>query len=265
MFSSYFFSPAICSSGCSKDHGFCEEPGDCKCRLGWEGPACDQCSRHPNCLHGTCSQPGQCNCKEGWGGLFCDQDLNFCTNHKPCRNGATCTNTGQGSYTCSCPKDFTGDRCETKINDCDSNPCMNGGSCNVSYEQPLFQTAQLFTRCFVEWRPSFSVELTEVFLLSFFSPQDLKNGYSCSCPQGFYGKNCEEGAMKCADRPCFNGGTCAEKDGGYVCACPTGYTGSNCERKMDQCSTDPCANGTPKTDFSSPLTHFIAEEKRCFE
>ncbi|MEQ2189113.1 hypothetical protein GOODEAATRI_021871, partial [Goodea atripinnis] len=75
---------------------------------------------------------------------------------------------------------------------------------------------------------------------------DLLNGFSCACPQGFYGKNCEISAMRCADGPCFNGGTCVEADtGGYSCRCPTGFMGSNCEKRMDRCtSSSPCANGT---------------------
>lgn len=58
-------------------------------------------------------------------------DLNYCTHHKPCKNGATCTNTGQGSYTCSCRPGYTGSSCEIEINECDANPCKNGGSCTV--------------------------------------------------------------------------------------------------------------------------------------
>lgn len=125
-------SKAICSSGCNEKHGYCEAPGECKCRLGWQGPLCDECVRYPGCLHGTCGQPWQCDCKEGWGGLFCNQDLNYCTNHKPCMNDAPCTNTGQGSYTCTCRPGFSGNNCEIETNECDSNPCKNGGSCNVS-------------------------------------------------------------------------------------------------------------------------------------
>lgn len=59
-------------------------------------------------------------------------DLNYCTNHKPCKNDASCTNTGQGSYTCTCRPGFTSKNCEIETNECDSNPCKNGGSCKVS-------------------------------------------------------------------------------------------------------------------------------------
>ncbi|TWW53573.1 Delta-like protein 4, partial [Takifugu flavidus] len=55
--------------------------------------------------------------------------LNYCTNRRPCQNNASCTNTGQGSYTCACRPGFTGQNCEVETNECDSNPCKNGGSC----------------------------------------------------------------------------------------------------------------------------------------
>lgn len=60
-------------------------------------------------------------------------DLNFCTHHKPCVNGATCMNTGQGSYTCTCRPGFTGVNCELEVRECDSSPCKNGGLCSVSH------------------------------------------------------------------------------------------------------------------------------------
>ena len=102
------------------------------CKLGWQGKLCDQCIRYPGCLHGSCQQPWQCYCNEGWGGLFCNQDLNYCTNHKPCKNGGTCFNTGQGSYTCTCPAEYTGTDCELVKDDCTVIPCLNGGTCSVS-------------------------------------------------------------------------------------------------------------------------------------
>ncbi|EMP27063.1 Delta-like protein C [Chelonia mydas] len=84
------------------------------------------------------------------------------------------------------------------------------------------------------------------------SRQDLENDYKCTCPQGFYGKNCEISAMTCADGPCFNGGTCAEKPtGGYTCHCPLGYHGSNCEKKIDRCTNNPCLNSKSHAAFFS--------------
>lgn len=75
----------------------------------------------------------------------------------------------------------------------------------------------------------------------------MENTYSCACPPGYYGKNCELSAMTCADGPCFNGGRCADNpDGGYFCQCPTGYAGFNCEKKIDHCTSGPCSNGTIK-------------------
>lgn len=67
-------------------------------------------------------------------------DLNYCTHHKPCRNGATCTNTGQGSYTCSCRPGYTGANCEAETDECSAGPCRNGGSCVVSPGVGLAQT-----------------------------------------------------------------------------------------------------------------------------
>jgi len=47
----------------------------------------------------------------------------------PCENNGTCTD-GENSFTCDCVDGFTGDTCETDIDECLSFPCLNGGTCS---------------------------------------------------------------------------------------------------------------------------------------
>uniref|UniRef100_A0A7N5ZZW1 Delta-like protein n=1 Tax=Anabas testudineus TaxID=64144 RepID=A0A7N5ZZW1_ANATE len=273
----------ICLPGCDEEHGFCDKPGECKCRVGFSGRYCDDCIRYPGCLHGTCQQPWQCNCQEGWGGLFCNQDLNYCTHHKPCLNGATCTNTGQGSYTCSCLPGFTGASCEIQVDKCSGNPCRNGGSCtdndsgykctcppgfygnncelsaNTCADGPCFNGGRCvdnpeggyFCQCPVGYA-GFNCEkkidhCSSNPCLNGAECVDLVNSYLCQCPEGFSGPNCEDSSSSisgyCPSFPCQNGGTCQEGVNGYTCTCPPGYTGKNCSSPISRCSHNPCHNG----------------------
>ncbi|XP_068597166.1 delta-like protein D [Brachionichthys hirsutus] len=271
----------ICLPGCDEDHGFCDRPGECKCRVGFSGRYCDDCIRYPGCLHGTCQQPWQCNCQEGWGGLFCNQDLNYCTHHRPCQNGATCTNTGQGSYTCSCLPGYTGASCEIQVSECSGSPCRNGGSCtdndngyacscppgfygnncalsaNSCADGPCFNghcadnpEGGYFCQCPMGYA-GFNCEKKIDHCSS--DPcrngaecVDLVNSYLCQCPEGFSGPVCEDSssiAGYCLSFPCQNGGTCLEGVNGYTCNCPPGYTGENCSSPVSRCHHSPCHNG----------------------
>ncbi|XP_048877479.1 protein crumbs homolog 2-like [Brienomyrus brachyistius] len=109
----------------------------------------------------------ECRCPPGYGGKICEKDLDDCEGHV-CKNGGTCLDRAN-SYTCICPPDFrgplcewsyppvqcdtdvicvhgecndglwganctcspgyTGERCKTEIDECQSNPCQHGGSC----------------------------------------------------------------------------------------------------------------------------------------
>ena len=46
----------------------------------------------------------------------------------PCENGGNCTDEIDG-YSCTCVQGYTSDDCSVNINDCDPNPCENGGNC----------------------------------------------------------------------------------------------------------------------------------------
>ncbi|XP_066137306.1 delta and Notch-like epidermal growth factor-related receptor [Saccopteryx bilineata] len=58
--------------------------------------------------------------------------------------------------------------------------------------------------------------------------------YTCTCPAGVSGANCQLVADPCASNPCHHG-NCSSSSGnsnsdGYLCVCTEGYEGPNCEQ-----------------------------------
>ncbi|XP_039191823.1 slit homolog 2 protein isoform X5 [Crotalus tigris] len=98
-----------------------------------------------------------------------------------------------------------------KCSPCLSNPCKNEGTCN----------------------------------------NDPVDFYSCSCPYGFKGRDCEVLIHACISNPCKEGGTCHlkedEKDG-FWCACADGFEGANCEVNIDDCEDNDCENNATCVD-----------------
>ncbi|KAM4605289.1 neurocan core protein-like [Polymixia lowei] len=60
-------------------------------------------------------------------------------------------------------------------------------------------------------------------------------GYSCYCPQGYAGENCEIDVDDCQSDPCENGGTCVDKIDSFICLCLPSYGGDACEKDIEGC------------------------------
>ena len=68
-----------------------------------------------------------CECVPGYTDPNCTTNINEC-DPDPCENGGTCTDL-VNAYSCECVSGYTETNCTTNINECDPDPCENGGTC----------------------------------------------------------------------------------------------------------------------------------------
>ena len=138
------------------------------------------CVSDIDCNGGTCNTDGGCDCATGYSGDSCETNIDECA-PVPCKNGGTCHD-GVNSFTCTCAAGYSGDTCETNIDDCSPNPCKNDAGCT-----------------------------------------DKVNDYECSCTAGWEGKNCNEDKDYCEPDICGVHGVCTETPTSYVCDCEKGF------------------------------------------
>ncbi|XP_042676821.1 delta and Notch-like epidermal growth factor-related receptor [Centrocercus urophasianus] len=180
----------------------------CSCLPGYTGELCqseiDHCIQQPCQNGGTCSSNIHgftCQCPEGFLGISCEEKVDPCASN-PCQNNGTCY-ADRLVYSCSCSSGFTGPTCAQLIDFCALNPCAHGicRSVGTSYKclcsPGLYQTKLVF--CFF---------------------------FFCLLIQG---EECEIDINDCDSNPCHHAGTCIDQPGGYTCHCPHGWVGANCE------------------------------------
>ncbi|XP_056132458.1 LOW QUALITY PROTEIN: sushi, nidogen and EGF-like domain-containing protein 1 [Lampris incognitus] len=140
-----------------------------------------------------------CGIQGAWSQPPVCEEVNECFS-QPCLNGGTCRDR-VASYLCECNDGFTGNRCQTDIDECQSEPCKHGGTC-----------------------------------------EDQPGSYLCHCQQGFKGQNCELEQDGCDSNPCLNGGVCRGYRWNYLCVCKEGFFGDQCQMLENPCVLQPCGN-----------------------
>jgi Notch-like protein len=82
-----------------------------------------------------------CSCSVFYTGALCESNIDECERN-PCQNDGTCKelliprfnssfNASEWrGYHCTCPSGYTGSNCESIVDQCMSNPCLNGGICS---------------------------------------------------------------------------------------------------------------------------------------
>lgn len=160
----------------------------------------------------------------------CVQD---CSNTSPCLNGGTCVYAAStGVSTCSCTTHFNGTKCQNNYNECTTNTCPTGLTCIAGNGT---------TEC-VSLNSCDSSPCSNGGTCN-----NTYNSYTCTCPTGVSGDNCQTDMSHCISSPCANAGTCTPLNTTslFSCACATGYYGSRCLSEVNFCVsfTGTCKNG----------------------
>ena len=76
---------------------------------------------------------------------------------------------------------------------------------------------------------------------------DQPQGYTCECPPGFSGLQCQDEVTDCVEGACPDRAMCKDLPGpdNFECLCRDGFKGENCDITTDPCSENgnPCGNG----------------------
>uniref|UniRef100_A0A667WXM6 Platelet endothelial aggregation receptor 1 n=1 Tax=Myripristis murdjan TaxID=586833 RepID=A0A667WXM6_9TELE len=228
-----------CNATCHCANGAKCKPADgsCTCTAGWQGALCNQpcqmgtfgpgCLKRCDCVHadGCQATSGECQCLPGWSGPRCNKPCQdglwgpHCnqTCFKHCLNSDTCA---KDTGACVCRPGYWGITCQTS--ECSG---MYGDQCSMSCPS----CSQTY-RCHHVTGECDCLPGTLHSVCKCSKPGDLclcwyacsKCGYAlCFCPAGYYGKQCSEVCVNCA-----NNSTCDHRDG--HCECLPGWTATDC-------------------------------------
>lgn len=239
-------------------HGACisgPEGYECHCTARYSGKNCEV-DMGPPCLSQPCSNSGscfedsrgdyKCSCLPNFTGTYCENALaihqqceqNLCLNNGTCKIVPS-ANSNFDKYECDCAKGFEGDRCETDKNDCESEPCLNGGACIDgvgAFQCDCTDTGYVGPVCQNNIDECSTSNPCQNGALCF----DTYGSYTCECASGYGGVNCNKVVNECLGQPCLQGGTCVDHKGHFECVCPHGFAGTFCEipPSCPQCPPD---------------------------
>ncbi|KAK7895824.1 hypothetical protein WMY93_021149 [Mugilogobius chulae] len=172
----------------------------------------------------------------------------------PCLNGGTCQDLFN-KFGCVCDSGWEGERCEVDTDDCVSQPCIHG-SCKD-------YLAGFECQC----HPGYAGRLCDQDLDECErhacqhggTCQDGPNSYTCICPHDYSGPLCQWSypPEQCGrDVRCKNDGICHDGLWGANCTCMPGFTGLRCEMEINECESNPCRNGGSCLDH---INMFVCE------
>ncbi|ELK26636.1 Crumbs like protein 2 [Myotis davidii] len=161
---------------------------------------------------GNASQPRELGSRQAWNLTAGCVSEDMCRPN-PCLNGGTCLVTWN-DFHCTCPANFTGPTCAQQLW-CPGQPCLPPATCE---EVPDGFVCELPV-------------LPEGCRLNVTCPcEGGPQGANCSCQEDFAGQRCQ---LSCEANPCLNGGTCRVAAGASECVCGARFSGQFCEVVKD--------------------------------
>ncbi|XP_047908054.2 protein crumbs homolog 2 isoform X5 [Anser cygnoides] len=252
-----------CESQPCQHNGTCHDlinSYHCDCSdTGFEGDHCEldilECASEPCLNNATCVEGIKnysCACWPGYTGQHCEEDMDECATD-PCYNRGVCLERSNQSYygtrpdfpsdfsysqaagfLCWCQPGFAGETCFMNIDECESQPCQNGGHC-----------VDLVDGFLCHCLPGYSgvecaVNINEC------EEGPCKNGavcedgiadYTCHCAPSqdgivWGGKNCSVKLTGCQTHDCQNEALCIPtyqaESHGHLCQCQPGFFDATC-------------------------------------
>ena len=195
------------------------------------------CSDAGPCVFDYESSNFECQCPDGFTGSLCE-DIDECFGETACGNPiyqGVCVD-GDCDFRCNCLGGFSSSSggnksCDAPPDNCDINPCQNGGFCNKN--AIIDDLLEIVCECIFPFG-----------LRSCEDPNDPSNCSDLFCAD----------IDNCASNPCHNGATCTDGTFNYTCSCPPGFTDDNCSTNIDDCSPSPCLNSGICTDGVGDVT-----------
>jgi hypothetical protein len=101
----------------------------------WDPCRVNPCNENSTCLRIFNRNTSYCSCRSGYYGSDCSVYEPLCHTH--CASNAFCQpNSLQGTKpSCLCQLDHFGSRCHLKYDACHQKPCLNGGTCSLTYDR----------------------------------------------------------------------------------------------------------------------------------
>ena len=206
------------------------------CDHNYYGQKCNtRCTaRNDRFGHYTCDSSGMRVCMPGWTGAECTKAI--CKTGCDENNGK-CSEPGE----CVCHAGWKGPLCDQCIPDL---KCVHG-TCYKPWE----------CQCLDSWGGTYcdkdlNMCARQVWCQNQGTCINSRPGeYTCICPVGYTGKNCEQNINECMSNPCKNNGNCSDGTNNYTCQCTQGWEGRDCELSVDDCkNNENCLNGATCVD-----------------